>query len=70
MANKRKYSILICDQCIKLEGECCNNPYCVFCRRSMKEVGEYLNVLLIRPVIDGERLGVDYAFSGANKIGK
>ncbi len=50
------YSIDICDECIRLEGDMCNNHECVFCRRTMAEVGEYLDVLLIRPVVDGERM--------------
>jgi hypothetical protein len=52
----RNYSIRICDQCYRLEGEMCHNPKCVFCRRTMQEVGEMLDALLIRPVVGGERL--------------
>lgn len=52
----RKYEINICDECYLLEGEMCHTPECVFCRRTMEEVGEYLDVLCIRPVVDGERL--------------
>lgn len=59
----KTYSINICDQCIRLEGECCNNPLCVFCRRSIKEVGQILNDTMIRPIVDGERVDTDYAFS-------
>jgi hypothetical protein len=61
MSHTRSYRIRICDECIALEGEMCHNSECVFCRRTMDEVGEYLDVLLIRPVIDGQRLGIDYA---------
>jgi len=57
----RRYEIRICDQCIRLEGEQCHNPACVFCRRTMEEVGEYLDVLLIRPVIDGRRAPASHA---------
>ena len=52
----RTYEIRICDPCYLLEGGMCHTPECVFCRRTMKEVGEYLDALLIRPVVDGERL--------------
>jgi hypothetical protein len=55
----RRFSILICEQCLNLEGEMCHNAYCTFCRRMMAEVGEYLDILHIRPVIDGERLAAD-----------
>lgn len=55
--NKIKpYTIYICDDCYKLKGEMCDEPECIFCRRTMEEVGEYLDVLLIRPIIDGKRL--------------
>jgi len=50
------YLIEICDDCYNLKGEMCSNPECRFCRRTMKEVGEYLDVLLIRPISDGKRL--------------
>ena len=48
-------AIYVCTDCYNLKGEMCNNPYCVFCRRTMTEVGEYLDVLLIRPVVNGVR---------------
>ncbi len=51
----KTYHIKICDECIKLEGRMCHNPFCVFCRRTMEEVGVCLDVLLIRPIIDGKR---------------
>lgn len=54
----KRYFVDICDQCIQLEGEQCNNPHCVFCRRSMSEVGEILDQTLIRPVVDGQRIEV------------
>lgn len=50
----RQYSVSVCDQCIRLEGQMCHNPYCVFCRRTMEEVRECLNVTLIRPLVDGK----------------
>ena len=49
-------TVKICRQCYDLEGTMCHNSECVFCRRTMAEVAEYLDVLLIRPVVDGERL--------------
>ena len=52
----KPYTINICNQCYELEGEMCHEPECVFCRRTMEEVGEALDLLLIRPVVDGERL--------------
>ena len=52
----RQYKINICDACYLLDGEMCHTPQCVFCRRTMKEVAEYLDLLYIRPVVDGERL--------------
>jgi len=52
----RFFKIPICDDCIKLKGAQCNNPYCTFCRRSMVEVDEYLDALLIRPKVDGEHI--------------
>jgi len=50
----------ICDDCYELKGEMCHRPECVFCRRTMQEVGEYLDVLLIRPLVNGERLRLRY----------
>ena len=47
--------IRICRQCYELEGEMCHNPSCVFCRRSISEVGNILDALVIRPLIDGAR---------------
>lgn len=51
----REYKITICNDCINLKGKMCNNPCCVFIRRTMDEVKEYLDMLLIAPVIDGKR---------------
>jgi hypothetical protein len=59
----RPYTVRICDQCMRLEGEMCHNPACVFCRRTMREVGEYLDALLLRPVVDGERMPLPLASS-------
>jgi hypothetical protein len=54
----RDYTIRVCDECIRLEGQMCHEPECVFCRRTMAEVGDALDMLLIRPVVGGERLAV------------
>jgi hypothetical protein len=62
MATKA-YTIHICNDCYELRGEACNNPQCVFIRRTMAEVGEYLDLLLIRPLVDGERLRLGNAES-------
>lgn len=56
MKDIKVYKINICDDCYNLQGEMCHTPECVFCRRTISEIGEYLDILLIRPVIDGERL--------------
>jgi len=52
----RSHTIVICQKCYDLEGHMCHTPECVFCRRSMSEVAAILDTLLIRPLIDGERL--------------
>lgn len=62
----REYPVRICDDCYALKGEMCHVPECVFCRRTMAEVGDVLNILQIRPVIDGERYDLHPA--GANTI--
>lgn len=51
-----RYVIRICDQCYALDGEMCHNPECIFCRRTMGEVRAMLDALLIRPIVDGQRL--------------
>ncbi len=58
-ANVRALTVHICDDCLNLRGEMCNEPGCRFCRRTMAEVAEYLDVLLIRPRIDGVSVLVD-----------
>lgn len=52
----RAFTIRICNDCYALTGEMCHEPDCVFCRRTMAEVGGALDMLLIRPVVDGNRL--------------
>ena len=61
------YIVSICDQCINLEGSECHTPGCRFFLKSTDEIGELLNVLLIRPIVDGERFDVDYAKSMRTK---
>lgn len=58
-ANVRALTVHICEDCLNLRGEMCNEPGCRFCRRTMAEVSEYLDVLLIRPRIDGVSVLVD-----------
>jgi hypothetical protein len=50
--------IRFCDDCYNLRGEECHNHECVFCRHGMEEVGEILDTLMIRPIVDtdGRRL--------------
>lgn len=52
----RRYTVDICDDCLALKGEMCHRPGCVCIRMTMAEVGELLNRLLIRPMIDGVRI--------------
>jgi hypothetical protein len=52
----RRFVIRVCDDCVNLEGECCNNPYCVFCLTDIEQVSQILDRLMIRPVIDGKLL--------------
>ena len=58
-ANVRALTVHICEDCLNLRGEMCNEPGCRFCRRTMAEVAEYLDALLIRPRIDGVSVLVD-----------
>ena len=58
-ANVRALTVHICEDCLNLRGEMCNEPGCRFCRRTMAEVAEYLDVLLIRPRIDGVSVLID-----------
>jgi hypothetical protein len=34
----------------------CNDPGCIFCRRTKKEVSMVLDMLLIRPIVDDKHL--------------
>lgn len=51
----KRYTVDICDPCMRLEGEMCDTPGCIFCWCTMAEVSEYLNRMLIRPIVDGEQ---------------
>ncbi len=53
-----QFIIPVCDDCLNLKGEMCHTPECGFCRRTMAEVSELLNTLLIRPIVDGRQLPV------------
>lgn len=57
----RSYHIAICDDCLNLVGEQCHNPECVFIRQTMAEVSEHLNMLMIRPIVNGEQLPAPHA---------
>ena len=61
--SSRTYVVQICDDCLNLRGEMCHTPECVCIRMTMPEVGELLDKLLIRPVINGIRLPVSYSKS-------
>lgn len=50
-----KKTIHICEDCYNLKGSMCHNLECIFIRRTMKEIGEYLDMLLIRPIVGKER---------------
>lgn len=52
----KKFEIYICESCYELKGQTCRTPGCVFCWKDIDEVGRMLEDLLIRPVVDGERL--------------
>jgi hypothetical protein len=51
----RRFAITICDPCIRIQGQQCHTPGCVFIRQTMAEVAESLDALLIRPVLNGVR---------------
>ena len=52
----KKYQITICDACYRLEAGMCHEPGCVFIRRTRGEVSEYLDMLMLRPIVDGDQL--------------
>lgn len=43
-----RFTMSICDDCLNLRGKMCHKPECVFCRHTMKEVSEILELLQIR----------------------
>ena len=49
-------TITICVDCYELKGDMCHTPECVFCRKTMAEIADMLDALLIRPVVDDKRL--------------
>jgi hypothetical protein len=55
----RRFSVVICRDCLALKGDECTHPDCIFYSRSMAEVRQYLDVLLIRPMVDGNPLFTD-----------
>jgi len=63
-----KFEITICEDCYNLKGEMCHNPECVFIRCTMSEVSRYLDLLLIRPIIDGEQLDFRNEIQGPKRI--
>ena len=52
----RHFEVNICEGCLRLEGQQCHTPGCCFCFSSTEEVGEYLDILLIRPIVNGVRM--------------
>ena len=52
----KTYKINICNDCYNLAGQMCHNYHCIFIRKTMKEVKHYLDVMIIRPIVDGESL--------------
>lgn len=51
-----RYMVSICQPCIELQEQECHTPGCVFWMCDMGEVSEYLNRLMIRPIIDGKQI--------------
>jgi hypothetical protein len=54
----RRYSVDVCDPCIKLEGQECHTPRCIFYLHDIEHVKRLLSEILIAPVIDGQRFVV------------
>lgn len=54
--NVHALTVLVCQDCIDLKGVMCNNAECVFCRRTMVEVQDLLDAMLLCPIVDGKRL--------------
>lgn len=44
----REYRVSICDPCMKLDGQECHTPGCIFFLCSMPEVRNYLSRMLLR----------------------
>lgn len=54
----KEFPVRICNACYNLEDGMCHNPYCVFIRCTRAEVREYLDRILIRPIVDGVSLNL------------
>lgn len=52
----KEYTVMICDACYNLEGQECHTPDCIFYLRSMYEAKAALDMMLIRPIVDGESI--------------
>ena len=52
----RRFEVDICEGCINGMGEMCDSPGCRFFLHTTAEIREFLNVLLIRPIIDGKQM--------------
>jgi len=56
--NIKRYTILICDDCINLKGKACNNPACCFCRKSIDEIDTALeDTGIIAKVVNYKQTG-------------
>ena len=52
----RSYRVDVCDGCMRLEGEECHTPGCVFFLRGIREIEEILNTTLLRPKANGSQI--------------
>lgn len=53
-----EFTIRICNACLELRGQMCHNPECAFIRRTTAEISNLLDLLLIRPIVNGKQLPV------------
>lgn len=51
-----KFTIEVCENCLNLEPGTCHMPGCCFCRMTANESSVMLNILNIRPIVDGIQL--------------
>lgn len=59
----------VCDPCVRLQGQECHTPDCVFCFQPVSVAKEVLDKTLVCPIIDGERIvliGTQETKSGAS----